>query len=56
MLHAELGSDGLSFIVDIVGQYAGIVPLINLAKSASRKGGKYLDTNGRIGIPGVGPY
>ena len=34
----------------MVGEHAGIVPLKSVAKSMWRKGGKYLDTNWRIGI------
>ena len=34
----------------MVGQHADIVPMKSVAKSDARKGGKYLDTKGRIGI------
>ena len=38
------------FFIAMVGEHAGIVPLKSVAKSMWRKGGKYLDTNWRIGI------
>ena len=38
------------FFIVVVGQHAGVVPLKCVAKSELRKGGKYLDTEGRIGI------
>ena len=46
MLRAELGSAGLVSLTAM----AGSVPLKNEVKSERRKGGKYLDTKGRIGI------
>ena len=55
VLHAELGSAGLVLLVNMVGQHAGIVPLKRVAKSELRKGGKYLDTKGKIGT-GVEPF
>jgi len=50
VLHAELGSVGLSFIVAMVGRHAGMVLLKREAKYEQRKWGKYLDSKGRIGI------
>jgi len=38
------------FLVDIVGQHVCMLPLKSVTKSDVRKGGKYLDTKGRIGI------
>jgi len=41
---------GLLLLVAMVGQHAGIMPLKNVATSERKKGGKYLDTKGKIGI------
>ena len=50
LLHEELGCTGLASSTAMVGQHTDIVPLKSVAKSEMNKGGKYLDTQGRIGI------
>jgi len=48
VLHAELGSARLSFLTAMADQHPGIVTLKSIAKFELRKGGKYLDTKGRM--------